>query len=750
MPESGTGAQKAPIRLTPADVAGLCDANPLSSESKRKNGPLDLRNVDLQGCAFKDLDLSDSDLSGAQLQKSTFERIIFKGSNLTGANIEGAKFDNCDFSQATLRGMEGAAVFDKPDLTGAVIAGLDLQDSDIFQSSILAAIDWHLARYRPIQAMALGLAEDHNSRLPDRRFDAYKFGGRDLPGFDFQGASLVGASFSSAVLTGANLDHARLDDADLSGADLSNVKAPADQVRAAQNWLWARYDGDLRIALRLPADHNERRKQQDFSGYDLSALDLRKTTLIGVNLRGAYLARTNLAGLNLASTNFEGAELAGAIITGANLANANLSDVDLSGVDFQKMNLSEANFRGARLVGADFSGLTLKGVKFEGADLTGAKFRGAKLKGALGLEAWQFRGADVTEAELPEPIAEFKSVELVSKIAPAAAKQFLATDVSLILGSATQKLPIVQTEIPIVGFYWFAPFVLVIAALYFQLNLHGMWEALAKLPAIFPDGRRIDEHVYPWLLMQKVRAHYPRLQNSYTLIPQLDNRLGSLLAYGAVPVTLLAFWFRAGVRHGLLLSGWHVLLVAIAGFVAAQFHQHATDTLCGVPLGSGWQSFPSGIPAKWWTALIASGLALALITGQTAMRTFYLHGAELTTKPAGWKDEQVDLSNVTGANLFGANLDGAWLDGAFLVKADLASANLGEASLRRANLRDANLIYAKLEGAKLELTDLRGANLTGATGLTESQLREAVCDERTSLPEGFAAVCKQPAKPKSQ
>jgi uncharacterized protein YjbI with pentapeptide repeats len=68
--------------------------------------------------------------------------------------------------------------------------------------------------------------------------------------------------------------------------------------------------------------------------------------------------------------------------------------------------------------------------------------------------------------------------------------------------------------------------------------------------------------------------------------------------------------------------------------------------------------------------------------------------------------------------------------------------------LRRANLRDANLIYAKLEGAKLELTDLRGANLTGATGLTESQLREAVCDERTRLPVGFAAVCKQPAKPK--
>src|SRR5207244_11476930 len=106
----------------------------------------------------------------------------------------------------------------------------------------------------------------------------------------------------------------------------------------------------------------------------------------------------------------------------------------------------------ARMADANLSGVGLTGTKLDGADLGGACFRGANLENAKGLEAWQFRGTDVTEAKLPKQIAEFKSVELVGKIAPAVAKQFLTllaaclycwltiattTDVSLILGSAT-------------------------------------------------------------------------------------------------------------------------------------------------------------------------------------------------------------------------------------------------------------------------------------------------------------------------
>lgn len=69
------------------------------------------------------------------------------------------------------------------------------------------------------------------------------------------------------------------------------------------------------------------------------------------------------------------------------------------------------------------------------------------------------------------------------------------------------------------------------------------------------------------------------------------------------------------------------------------------------------------------------------------------------------------------------------LDGAQLRQVDLREANLAEA-----NLREVDLHEAKLEGATMNRTDLGRADLTDATGLTREQIKSAVTDAQTRLP----------------
>ena len=108
----------------------------------------------------------------------------------------------------------------------------------------------------------------------------------------------------------------------------------------------------------------------------------------------------------------------------------------------------------------------------------------------------------------------------------------------------------------------FAPLILVILLVYLQLNLQRMWEALATLPAKFPDGRSVDERVYPWVYIQRVPAHYPWLQ--YTYAARVENGLGSVLGYLAVPATIVVSCRRVAVTHSFWLITWHVVLFAVA------------------------------------------------------------------------------------------------------------------------------------------------------------------------------------------
>ena len=78
------------------------------------------------------------------------------------------------------------------------------------------------------------------------------------------------------------------------------------------------------------------------------------------------------------------------------------------------------------------------------------------------------------------------------------------------------------------------------------------------------------------------------------------------------------------------------------------------------------------------------------------------------------------------------------LSGTYLRRTDLSHAKLERANLSRADFSNAVLRDADFKNAILEGTILRGADLTGAKNLTKDQLREAILDPRTKLPDGFS------------
>ncbi len=187
----------------------------------------------------------------------------------------------------------------------------------------------------------------------------------------------------------------------------------------------------------------------DFSGKDLTNLDL-----AGLDFKAAIMAKANLYGADLSSANLKGTDLSGARLDRAIVSRADFTGANMAGASFLRPSIYtsldydpaetpkfvNANLKGAiliaRLDGADFSGANLEGAtigpanaaddtlvtrssrmiatNFTGANLSGAVFRfvdfsygrfaGANLAGAslmgANLAKADLTGADLTGANL--------------------------------------------------------------------------------------------------------------------------------------------------------------------------------------------------------------------------------------------------------------------------------------------------------------------------------------------------------------
>lgn len=91
-------------------------------------------------------------------------------------------------------------------------------------------------------------------------------------------------------------------------------------------------------------------------------------------------------------------------------------------------------------------------------------------------------------------------------------------------------------------------------------------------------------------------------------------------------------------------------------------------------------------------------------------------------------------ANLTEAFLENANFYGADFTQALLDGASIKNSNFELAKFKEANLSNADLTGCNLSEADLERTQLYGANLQKTKGLTKEQLRSALINKETKLP----------------
>lgn len=467
----------------------------------------------------------------------------------------------------------------------------------------------------------------------------------------------------------------------------------------------------------------------------------------------------------------------------ARLVGWDLRDAILNRAELKDADLTETNLQGAELRRANFDGAILRGTNLREADLQNANLENAEF-----LLTAQLAGANVAGAKLPKPIAEFAGLKTIAEATANGQKLFVAMlggclyswltigttkDAALLTNSASSPLPIIGTALPIVGFYMFAPIVLLAMYFYFHLNMQRLWEALADLPAVFPDGRSLDKKADPWLLNGLVSAHFARLRRERPALSRVQQWLSILLAWWVVPATLFVFWGRFLPRHDWSGTKLHVALLAVAIGFAWMSYRLACATLRGAPRkpflwAQAWRDRRmlkrvAGILGMFLIGAVFYFMSVGAIEGiapnvtdfsdpleigsddpsgytfdpsATARKKSHdirslvprwlqaiglnplanLVKEDISTKPPNWTG---DPKVVKGARLRSANMRYADASSAFLVNADLLGADfrgayLLEANLSGADLSTASLAYAHLSGANLSQADLSWADLTGA------------------------------------
>ena len=279
----------------------------------------------------------------------------------------------------------------------------------------------------------------------------------------------------------------------------------------------------------------------------------------------------------------------------ADFSSADLQDADLTGVDLQGAILNRASLAGADLVLANLRKASLVQANLQGTNLLGATLQEADLQGAnlsntAALRIEQLAAANLFSADVPPEIHLDDSVTDAAAalrqagwilsgmlaVAGLIALRVATTTDAQLLGGAVLFPSARSRALPVSPVYLLVPILLLGAYVWFHLRLQRLWESLAGLPAIFPDGRRLDTGL-PWYAAQAVRLRLKWLSAYRSRLAFLENALASLLLYWIAPATTLLLWGRYLTLQDLRGSMLHVLLVVTASAAALHFSAAARD-----------------------------------------------------------------------------------------------------------------------------------------------------------------------------
>src|SRR5579871_4649289 len=488
-------------------------------------------------------------------------------------------------------------------------------------------------------------------------------------------------------------------------------------------------------------------------------IDLREA----VEQHASWLESAGEAG---ARADFSGKHLEGADLVDARLSGSVLLKTSLKGAD-----LTLADLRGATLVQASLTNANLLGTRFDQADL-----QAADLRGGTGLLGAQLAGTNLFGAQLPESVSPDGALALVRGVARKAEwlmaatlplyalvcfRVFTTADVQLVKNSSALPAPAPQAILPFIPFYLFGPVLVLCVFLAFHLYMQRLWDGVAQLPAIFPDGSKLDAHL-PWFARWSARRHFQWLRKTQSPLAFLEAAFAILMLYWIAPATIVLFWGRYMTLEDLRGTALHVLLIVAAVTAALNFPRLAGKAFSGgVPPSANVTAARRANRKNFFLALpVAIGSLLFLLSVGTILGAPHdsraaaqsqsagikewatgllwtvgynpfaqLTETDVSIRPAGWSGREEDISQVRGANLNRLRLRYIQGYGAFLVKArlwqaDLRNAFLSEADLREANLRQADLRNAVMDRARLNRAGLPEANLAGVN-LDRADLREA-------------------------
>jgi len=349
------------------------------------------------------------------------------------------------------------------------------------------------------------------------------------------------------------------------------------------------------------------------------------------------------------------------------------------------------------------------------------------------------------------------------------------SDIDLLTNSNSAKLPLLAVDIPTDSFYYVGPMIVLALYIYLHLHLQRLWERLATLPVLFPDGMRLDEKAYPSIFIGFARHHLPGLRDRRPAFSKLQFALCALLAYALPPFTLYLFWGGYITKQDALWSSIHDILVAISAYFAMRFYYVARQTLRREPTrrrvlfstltitsflflllsflsaasmfgvrsgppsditveGGAWQNYfvvPTAShrnPVYWVPELLSYSLIASFAD---------FHRNDVSVKPPNWTYDTNQIALVKGANLRHNSL--RWVNAyrCFLVNADLRDADIEcgiftQSDLRyaifdRSFLSGASFTEAGMQGTHFDRTTLHLARLQGAD-LRDASICFSGCD----------------------
>lgn len=327
------------------------------------------------------------------------------------------------------------------------------------------------------------------------------------------------------------------------------------------------------------------------------------------------------------------------------------------------------------------------------------------------------------------------------------------------------KLPFLSIELPLMGFFWLGPVILIVAHAYVLHHLSLLAEKARLL------DRRLDQEKPHERDLLSINLFVQMLIGRSALERHGTNRLAKLVAWltlVAGPVLVLVFfvlqflpyhdeattwWARITVLLDLALLWWlwpkvacrtepswrgeslsRACKWATAGlavascylvlFVATFAGEWLEATLPPMPLHQtlvGGQLDENSFVARslWSNRLIVPGVVMfdrdrydtpakvAAAHSPRSMRNRHLEQAILT-------EAQLSHVDFTGAHLEGASLVRAHAEGAWFDRANLTGAQLDDAEMEGASFYNAHMVGATASGIYLQGAQLAGANLRAA------------------------------------